>query len=397
VADNKNKRIRLIFFSFGILEQGGGFEDFLIKTAPELMDLEEIFDTAIITSTPKLTEKLQHLLTFYFFKKHDIKNIYREPTEVIISRLGKVPYIQVTNLKGLFNTLNDYDYVYAKNEILELVIMKLIKRKRKCKLIIGIHTPIYYPYTPSFSAKLHNFIYCSKFYEWLINDASQIKVNTNDDKNLLTDMFGHDNVKVVPHAFQAEGHNQVQNKSKLLRVLFVGRITEQKGIDILVKIIETQRKKNEFKNFVYRVAGSGEPRLEETLKKLAIENANFEYLGHIEHAEVSKLYDWTDVTLVPSKYETLNKTSVETGIAGKIVISSNIPGPRDVIDNNKTGFLLDLSVENFYNKLNDLANTKRKNPSKLYDMGSKAQIKIKQKFNPEKIYSDFYSQILSDR
>jgi glycosyltransferase involved in cell wall biosynthesis len=396
VADNKNKRIRLIFFSFGILEQGGGFEDFLLQTAPELMDLEEIFDTAIITSTPKLTERLQHLLTFYYFKKHDLKNIYRESKSTINKRLGKVPYLHASNLNELAETLNQYDYVYTKNEILELLIMKLIKRRLKSKLITGIHTPIYYPYTPSVSSKLHNFIYCSKFYKWLISDALQVKVNTQDDRKLVMNLLGHDNVRVVPHAFQTNNHKQVRNSSNILRVLFVGRITEQKGIDILISIVEAQKANNILNKYAYRVAGSGEPKLERKLKKLAEEHKNFEFLGHIKHQNVMKLYDWTDITIVPSKYETLNKTAVETGIAGKIVLCSDIPGPRDVIENLKTGYLLDVSFKSFYSKLIEMAEIKNENVDDFYQIGLNAQLLVKERFDSKKIYSAFYNQLLDN-
>jgi glycosyltransferase involved in cell wall biosynthesis len=123
------------------------------------------------------------------------------------------------------------------------------------------------------------------------------------------------------------------------------------------------------------------------MKQLADRYSWVEYEGFVPPKEISRLFDWTDVTIVPSAYETLNRVAAESAAAGKIVVSSDIPGPREIVTDGITGYLLPQSVDSFVNKLQELANEKISNMNSMRAMGYKAQEKIATEFNEKQVYS----------
>lgn len=388
--------MKLVFFSFGILEQGGGFENYVIETATGLKRYHSDVEIEIVSTTPNITEKLQSLLSIYYFKKIDKRSIYRESRADILKRLGEVNYVNVSSLSDLKKCLSDADYIYTKNEVLELTVIKYIGYKNLPPVIIGIHTPVYYPYVQSFSAKLHNLIYTGFIYKSLIKNSYKIKTNTDEDMNYIKETFNYDQVYTVHHAFEVKPLRvrKKNDDSKVLNLLFVGRLTEQKGVDIMMGIIDHLDANNKISNVKIRIAGSGETDYENRVKEYANRFANVDYLGHVPNRDIYSLYEWTDATIIPSRYETLNKVAIETCIAGKIAVSSDIAGPREFITNNHNGYLVDLNVKAFTDKLDQIMEMKKNNAKEFYLIGKNAHNTIKNDFNPNKVYDDFYDTLL---
>jgi glycosyltransferase involved in cell wall biosynthesis len=385
---------RLIFFSFGILEQGGGFENFLISTARGLADRYKDLRITIVTMSPEVVERLQHLLTIYFLRKQNPKAIYRESSTSIHKKLGDIEYRRASSLSELEMILEEGDIIYSKNEVLELLILNRIGLRRLPPIILGVHTPIYYPNTPSLSSKLHNIIYTGVLYRKLIRHTHSIQVNNADDLELIRTRLRYPNVRVVRQAFTSPRLKRIVPRGDKLKILFIGRLTEAKGIDLLIDVVKRlQREQPD--SFVLKIAGSGEQAMVEQIKQLSEESDAVTYLGHIKNTRVGELYDWADITLVTSHYETLNKVAIETAIAGKVVVCSDIPGPREIIKNETTGFLVRPDATAFTNRIIELAQLKKSNPDTLRAMGQAAHTYIKNKFNPTKAYGDLYQEIIS--
>lgn len=392
-ARKSKQKLRLVFFSYGILEQGGGFENYLIQTARDLANLYHGLDIKIITMSPKRVERLQHFYSVYFMKKQDPKAIYREDYDAIIKKLGPVTYARVDSNEELAKQLRDSDVIYSKNEILELITLKTIGFKKLPPIILGAHTPIFYPHTPSLSSKLHNFLYGSILYRSLIKNATSIQVNNESDLVLFRDRLGFSNTKIIRQGFPIKPldiKHTGQNTDRL-NILFIGRLTEAKGIDILVDTINMLEDKGV--QFSLKIAGSGDDANVVQINNLASNSKNVTYLGHVPNQNISDLYDWCDVTLITSKYETLSKVAIETALAGKIAVCTDLPGPREIIKNNETGYLLPLSVESFVKILNMLSKMKRNNPGDLETMGREAYAYISERFNPGNAYRELHLDI----
>ncbi len=387
------RNIRLVFFSFGILEQAGGFEHYLTSTARGLSERYKDLDITIVTMDPKIVEKLQHLFSLYFFRKHDPKAIYKEPYEAVRKKLGPVKYVRASSLKGLTQLLQDGDLIYSKNEVLELVMLKCIGFKKLPPVIIGVHTPIFYPNTPSLSSRLHNLVYTGPIYRKLIKHLNSIQVHNKDDLELVRTKLGFANTKIVKQPFEIPELKDTAPHPGKLRLLFVGRLTEAKGIDLLIKTIKKLDDTNP-NTFIIKIAGAGDMTTVNEIKQLAQHVKAVEYLGHIQNEKIFDLYKWTDVTLITSKYETLNKVAIETAAAGKIAISTDIPGPREVIQNDITGFLLPPEPEAFVQCIAQLVKLKEEDVTASKKMGRAAYQYVKSKFNAEDAYHGIHEEVV---
>lgn len=388
----EGKRIRLTFFSFGILEQGGGFENYLLTTARGLADRYADLEISIVTMSPEIVEKLQHILSIYFMRVQKPDAIYRETYESVRKRLGTVTYTRANSLKELRVLLREADVIYSKNEVLELLVLNWIGMRKLPPIIVGVHTPIYYPHTPSLSAKLHNLLYTGVLYRRLIKRVQSIQVNNADDLRFVQQKLRFSNVRVMRQAIDIPELKQASLEATQLKILFVGRLTEAKGIGLLIETIEQLERKLPG-GFAMQIAGSGDASIVRQVQQLAQRIPAVRYLGHVQNSQVSRLYDWADVTVITSSYETLNKVAIETALAGKIAISTDIPGPREVIEDSVTGFLLPPEAQAFVECLMRLAELKGQDPAALRSMGEAAYAQVEREFNAHKVYVAMYREI----
>ncbi len=388
----QGQRIRLTFFSFGILEQGGGFENYLLTTARGLADRYPDLKISIVTMSPEIVERLQHLLSIYFMRVQKPSAIYRETYESVQERLGTVTYMRANSLKELRVLLQGADVIYSKNEVLELSVLNWLGMRRLPPIIVGVHTPVYYPQTPSLSAKLHNLLYTGALYRKLIKRVQTIQVNNADDLRFVQQKLRFPNVRIMRQAIDIPELKQASLEVTKLKILFVGRLTEAKGIGLLIEVVEKLERKLTG-GFSVQIAGSGDAAIVRQVQQLAQRIPAVDYLGHVQNSHVSRLYDWADVTVITSNYETLNKVAIETALAGKVALSTDIPGPREVIEDGVTGFLLPPNADVFAECLMRLAGLKRQDPAALRRMGEAAYAHVERKFNAREVYVAMYQEI----
>jgi len=116
-------------------------------------------------------------------------------------------------------------------------------------------------------------------------------------------------------------------------LLYVGRISEEKGVNELPFIYS--RVKEEFPEMQLVLAGKGPE--EDNLKKL-IPDAKF--LGWVEHRSLPDIYSAADMMILPSRFDTFGNVIVEAFACGCPVVSYNTKGPGDIIENEKSGYLV---------------------------------------------------------
>lgn len=394
MSKKQSKKFHAVFFSYGILEQAGGFENYLMATTQGLAERHKDFNVTIVTMTPRIVEKLQHLYTVYFFRKQDPKAIYRESYDVIMKKLKDVRYVRADSLAELKTILMSADAIYSKNEMLEMTVLNKLGIKDLPPIVIGVHTPIYYPNTPSLSSRLHNLVYTGFVYRQLTKRLKLIQVNNHDDLKLVRQKLKFPNVKVIGQAFDIPMLAQRKRHSGKLRIVFVGRLTEAKGIGLLTDVIK--RLDSDFHDkFEMKIAGSGDVAFVNLIKRLADKTDGVEYLGHVDNEKVSELYEWTDITVITSEYETLNKVAIETAIAGKIAVCTDIPGPREVIVPGKTGYLLSPDATQFISKIKELDALRVSDVDAFEAIGKAAYEHVDKKYNAEEVYKEMYNDLLS--
>jgi len=121
-------------------------------------------------------------------------------------------------------------------------------------------------------------------------------------------------------------------------VLFVGRLTKAKGVDILIKAIKILKEKYQ-KEIKAAIVGKGY--LEGELKELVMElgiGKEVEFLG--VRKDIEKLMKSTKLFVLPSRWEGLPLTILEAMSSGVGIIATQVGGIPEVIQNGKEGILI---------------------------------------------------------
>jgi len=121
-------------------------------------------------------------------------------------------------------------------------------------------------------------------------------------------------------------------------ILFVGRLTKAKGVDILLKAINIL-KENYQKEIKAAIVGKGY--LEEELKGLVKElgiGEEVEFLG--VRRDIERLMKSTQVFVLPSRWEGLPLTILEAMSSRASIIATRVGGIPEVIEHEKEGILI---------------------------------------------------------
>ncbi len=361
-----------------LLTQGGGAEKYFINLASQLSNDHTQVD--IITLDPKsfkIYARFIHIFThFNFFGQLPLQG--RETTQTVNHQLGQSSWIQ-TSFVNLNSTLKNYNLVYAKNEILDLLVLKLFCQNKLPPLIVGVHTPLIFEGTNSFLAKTHNWLYRSQLYYWLIKDAACIHCSNQFTKKFITNRF-HLPTSLIFYPYdisQTKTTNSVKSISKKLKIAFVGRLSAQKGTDLLIQLIK-DIPRNLYSKFTINIFGSGDQLYIDQINIL-IKNYPFvKYYGHVQNSKLLALYQHQHLLLSTSRWEVLPYNILEAQSFGLPVIAFNIPGPQDIINQN-TGILV--------NTYQELLDSTIKFINHYYNFDKNIITKnIQTKFEPSKIY-----------
>ncbi|MGY2896944.1 glycosyltransferase family 4 protein [Deinococcus sp. UYEF24] len=115
--------------------------------------------------------------------------------------------------------------------------------------------------------------------------------------------------------------------------IFVGRLTEEKGVRTL---LEAWKELPQFLGL--KIIGDGP--MAETLKKEATAMHNIEFLGRLPAEQAYEVIGEARALILPSKwFETFGRVAVEAFAKGIPVIASDIGAVAEVVTENKTGYL----------------------------------------------------------
>lgn len=209
--------------------------------------------------------------------------------------------------------------------------------------------------------------------------------------------FPADRVRTIPNGVDSAIYTAVDcagpSPSEPLRLLFVGRLTQQKGLDILFTALSGIRDRVRFH---LRIIGEGNDRaiLASLAAKLKIGHA-VEFCG--ARADVIHDYSWCELLVLPSRFEGMPNVVLEAMSCARPVLGTSIGGIADLVLDGVSGWLVER--ENAA-ALADAVVRIAANRGALTVLGAEARRLVQSRYSAQKIASLYvreYEQLLSTR
>lgn len=221
----------------------------------------------------------------------------------------------------------------------------------------------------------------------------------------------HSGVDVKKYApvFSPEGIDNKKRLKELLGIqdhkviLFVGRLSNKKGVDILIKAV--QKVMETHKNVALAIVGSkwfGRNESDEytvSLEKLA---ANLKgpvvFTGFLPPVEIPPYYNIGDVFVCPSQWnEPLARVHYEAMAAGLPILTTNRGGNAEVIERGENGLVLDdIDAERNCGSpqyMADYIEFLLDNPSIALSIGQKGRKLAEEKYSWKRVSRDFLNSL----
>ena len=236
-----------------------------------------------------------------------------------------------------------------------------------------------------------------KIQKYVARNAIKIIVPSNYLKKIVL-QWGVDEykIKVIYNAFDApfleETKEELRKKLNLSGTILIsaGRLVPWKGFDALIEIMTEIIK--EIPDAKLYIIGSGpeEKNLKSKISNLSAGeaglkiNENVFLAGQISHDDVLKYFKAGDIFVLNTGYEGFSHFLLEAMAMEILVVTTNVGGNVELIENAKEGILVDYNnKEELKKRIIELA----KNEPQRYELTEKAKIKVTE-FNKQKMLEE---------
>lgn len=268
----------------------------------------------------------------------------------LLDFLYLTPYLFLRTFLWLLLNSKKVDVIHAQgfNAAWIGVVLKKIFRK---KLIVSTHA-IYEIDKKSCTAKRIVSILSKADEVLCLSQGSYNELASfglaKEKMNLFKYWINLDSFRILD---KQEFRSELQIEDKFT-VLFVGRLIEKKGMKVLAEVAKQVPEIN------FLFIGTGPE--ENYLKQQAIEHRNIKFIGMVKNTQLYRYYNVADIFCIPSQYEEgFGRVVMEAVACGLPVVGANKGGIPEALDNT-VSVLVDPTVENLKNSIEELYKNKEK-------------------------------------
>lgn len=175
---------------------------------------------------------------------------------------------------------------------------------------------------PGYSKKyaLLDFLVFSRLSKRIWKHAKSVIANSLWLKQLAYKTSPYQDIHVIPNGVHIPEHQSIQPDNNRFTVLYVGRLTARKQVDLLIQ--KYQHFKKRYSNVRLWLVWWGDMALQ--LQKIITETDEITFFWELSHQEVEKIYPQVDVYVLPSKNEGMSNTLLEAMAAWLPVIITDV-------------------------------------------------------------------------
>jgi glycosyltransferase involved in cell wall biosynthesis len=214
--------------------------------------------------------------------------------------------------------------------------------------------------------------------------------NANNLKIMQNAEIKFDNYKIIPgsgvNLYEYNYLKYPQNQTDIV-FTFVGRIMKAKGIDLFLNVSKLIKSINP--RVTFNVLGFCEENYMNKLKKFE-KNGYIRYVGNV--LDVRKYLKETHCLVLPSYYpEGISNVLLEGAASGRPLITTNISGCKEVVDDGINGYLIEAkNLSELYEsmiKFIDLEHNQK------IEMGIQSRKLVENKFDRNKVVETYINDI----
>lgn len=155
-----------------------------------------------------------------------------------------------------------------------------------------------------------------------------IRMGIADESSVLLPGSG---VNLQHHTYQ----EYPADESKI-RFLFIGRLLKDKGVDELFEMAKMI--KDKYPQTEFQIVGNAEGDYKRQLDVL-VASGVLRFLG--SQSDVRPFIGAVECTIMPSYHEGMSNVNLESAANGRPVITTNVPGCKETVEDGKTGYLVE--------------------------------------------------------
>ena len=326
-------------------------------------------------------------------ESNNIKIIRIEPT---LEFKGGLPPSFLDNIRYVFNAYrkgkkivnnNSIDIIHS-NNFSPALAGSLISYFTKTPHITTIHD-IFSVYDKEFWKKWaeqsnvsHTNARLVPFFEKLMMRFKFDCIHTvsNATKNDIQKIGTKKPIYVIPNCIQDQ--EPFKTASKKFQFVFLGRLVFYKNVEVILRAFKIVSKLFPEAKLVIAGDGPHKESLQNLGNNLGID-ANIVFAGYVTQQQKTKLLAESNALLFPSTIEGFGLVILESFQQNRPVVVSNIAPMSDIVEDKKTGLILDSNDEK---KWADAIIHLIKNSQESEIMGKNGNEELKEKYNQELFY-----------
>jgi glycosyltransferase involved in cell wall biosynthesis len=174
--------------------------------------------------------------------------------------------------------------------------------------------------------------------------------------------------------------------------IFIGRLIKDKGINEYINLARYFKFKLK-KNFNFYIVGQLDKNNPLSIKPEFLNYLNktkvIKFLGSVDN--ISKIIDLASCVVLPSYREGLSRTLLECALYKKFIITTDVPGCKDIIKNNINGLLC--KPCNNYSLIKTVEKYVNLPKKKIYKMININYRKVRNEYNEDDVVAKYLNEI----
>ncbi len=340
----------------------------IIIVSPSLNLNENVSGISSVTQFIINHNKNHDYVHFTIGKRDNDKRNFRWLTSILVLYM-KWLYVLATQKEILIH----FNLALSRNSIIRDFPILMMARISGKRMILHIHGG--------------NFLMHRKHPEWMnyllkiiFSGRHPVIVLSALEKEIIQNKFNRQRIHILPNCVElndALSFNRTYKKDRPV-ILFLGRISSDKGIEYIYNATHTLKTNNI--QFKFILAGKGPEEKIFIPKFRELLGNDFEFKGVVSGDNKTTLLKECDIFLLPSFYEGLPMALIESMSFGLVPVITNVGSIKYVVKHGENGlFIQSHSSVDISDAIENLA----KNNEYLVTLSKNARQFIFRNFNPE--------------